>query len=178
MTKKDEKGRIILGDNMKSKDKKRKYIKIALKNIIISCFFSIIILFTFMFSMLISNIISEVKVNLEEFKNELYYEDELYSTYSINEDIKLNDRVIKVDKVEKDKVNEIYTPKEGNELIFITISTKNISIYDISKYPHYDPNVRCYGLYIEDAVHFTPEVNLWAATEIIREYSERHNYGL
>lgn len=93
--------------------------------------FSIIILFTFMFSMLISNIISEVKVNLEEFKNELYYEDELYSTYSINEDIKLNDRVIKVDKVEKDKVNEIYTPKEGNELIFITISTKNISIYDI-----------------------------------------------
>ena len=49
MTKKDEKGRIILGDNMKSKDKKRKYIRITLKNIIISCFFSIIILFCILF---------------------------------------------------------------------------------------------------------------------------------
>ena len=44
MTKIDQKGRIILGDSMKSKDKGKKYIKVTLKNIIICCSFAIIIL--------------------------------------------------------------------------------------------------------------------------------------
>ena len=41
MTKKDEKGKIIIGDNMKSKEKSKKHIRYTLKNII--CFLFIII---------------------------------------------------------------------------------------------------------------------------------------
>ena len=49
MTKKDEKGKIILGDIMKSKDKTRKYIKLTMKRIIISCIFFISILYIVLF---------------------------------------------------------------------------------------------------------------------------------
>lgn len=93
--------------------------------------FSIIILFTFLFGMLIYAFATDNSVDINDFEYKYNFENELYSTYSVGEDIKLNDRVIKVDKVEKDIVNENYQAKEGNELIYITISTKNISIYDI-----------------------------------------------
>ena len=45
MTKKIVKGRIILGDNMKSKDKMKKHTKLTLKNILTFLVFSIILLF-------------------------------------------------------------------------------------------------------------------------------------
>ena len=45
MTKKIVKGRIILGDNMKSKDKMKKHMKISIKNIMFVSVFAIILLF-------------------------------------------------------------------------------------------------------------------------------------
>lgn len=65
------------------------------------------------------------------FHFEYNFENELYSTYSLNEDIKLNDRVINVEKAEKSQGDENYKPKDGNEFIFVTVSMKNISMYDI-----------------------------------------------
>jgi len=49
----------------------------------------------------------------------------------------------------------------------------NVSLFDVRKAPQYIEGVRCNGIYIEDAVHFTPEVNNWVSTEIMREYIER-----
>ena len=49
MTKRGEKDRIIVGDNMKSKDKAKKQIKLTIKRIIIFSAFSIIILYGIIF---------------------------------------------------------------------------------------------------------------------------------
>lgn len=49
MTKKDEKGRIVLGDYMKAKDKVKKHIKVSLKNIIIFLASIIIVLYSIIF---------------------------------------------------------------------------------------------------------------------------------
>lgn len=49
MTKKDEKGRIVLGDNMKAKDKTRKHIKVTLKNLIVFLASILIILYGIIF---------------------------------------------------------------------------------------------------------------------------------
>lgn len=47
---------------------------------------------------------------------------------------------------------------------------KNISIFDATNAPQYIPNVRGNGLFIDDAVHFTPEVNRWVAGCIFEKY--------
>lgn len=60
-----------------------------------------------------------------------YENNELYSTYSMKEDIKLSDRVIKVEKVERNQGNENFKPAEGNDFLLVTISMKNISMRDI-----------------------------------------------
>lgn len=72
------------------------------------------------------------------FKYYSYYENEnnysdnsLPSIYSMKEDIKLNDRIIKVEKVEKSQGFENYIPSENNEFILVTVSMKNISVSDI-----------------------------------------------
>ena len=46
----------------------------------------------------------------------------------------------------------------------------NVSVFDVCRAPQYHPDVRGNGLFIGDAVHFTPEVNRWVAEEILREY--------
>lgn len=48
---------------------------------------------------------------------------------------------------------------------------KNISVFDPRTAPQYIPNVRCNGLFIEDAVHFTPQVNMWVAENILKKYA-------
>lgn len=50
---------------------------------------------------------------------------------------------------------------------------ENISLFDPRKAPCFRPGVKGNGLYIEDHIHFTPEVNRWVAEEIIREYISR-----
>ena len=47
---------------------------------------------------------------------------------------------------------------------------ENVSIFDVRNAPQYVPNIRGNGLFIEDAVHFTPEVNRWVANRIIKDY--------
>lgn len=47
---------------------------------------------------------------------------------------------------------------------------ENISVFDVCDAPQYIPNVRGNGLFIEDAVHFTPQVNRWVANCILEKY--------
>ncbi len=61
-------------------------------------------------------------------------------------------------------INEVFNKLETNY--------PNISIYDPSTVPQYIPNVRGNGVFIEDAVHFTPEVNNWIAGNIFNKYRE------
>ena len=43
----------------------------------------------------------------------------------------------------------------------------NVSVFDVRNAPQYIPDIRGNGLFIEDAVHFTPEVNRWVASCIM-----------
>ena len=49
---------------------------------------------------------------------------------------------------------------------------RNITVFDPRKAPQFIPNVRGNGLFINDAVHFTPDVNRWIAASILRKYIE------
>lgn len=55
----------------------------------------------------------------------------------------------------------------------LTISYGNFSVFDPRTAPQYIPDIRGNGLFIEDAVHFSPEVNAWVAEHILREYMNR-----
>ena len=46
---------------------------------------------------------------------------------------------------------------------------ENVSLFDPRTAPQYVPDIRANGLFIEDAVHFTPEVNAWIAQEILKQ---------
>jgi len=46
----------------------------------------------------------------------------------------------------------------------------NISVFDPRCFPQYLPDVRGNGLFIEDMVHFTSDVNSWIVEFIINEY--------
>lgn len=47
---------------------------------------------------------------------------------------------------------------------------KNASVFDPRTAPQYVPDVRGNGLFMDDAVHYTPEVNTWIAKEILKTY--------
>ena len=47
---------------------------------------------------------------------------------------------------------------------------ENISVFDARNAPQYIPNVRGNGLFIEDAVHYKPQVNKWVADCILKKY--------
>ena len=47
---------------------------------------------------------------------------------------------------------------------------KNVSVFDVRRAPQFLPDVRGNGLFITDAVHFTPEVNAFVAKEILKNY--------
>lgn len=46
----------------------------------------------------------------------------------------------------------------------------NVSVFDPTTYPLFLRNVRGNGLFINDAVHYTPEVNDWVAETIVEHY--------
>ena len=52
---------------------------------------------------------------------------------------------------------------------------ENVSLFDPQNAPQYLSDVRGNGLFIDDAVHFTPEVNTWVAEEILKKYIEKQN---
>ena len=47
---------------------------------------------------------------------------------------------------------------------------ENVSVFDARRAPQFVPDVRGNGLFIADAVHFTPEVNAFVAEEILKNY--------
>lgn len=49
----------------------------------------------------------------------------------------------------------------------------NISLFDSCHAPHYIPEVRGNGLFIDDAVHYTPQTNRWVAQQILDDYKKR-----
>ena len=111
MTKIDQKGRIILGDSMKSKDKGKKYIKVTLKNVIICCSFAIIILCCISFYNYYFN------------KNEVYAKE----TNNIKTDnIKIsNAQLMNLDEI----VNNNTQNKQKEEYITEEVELEYITIY-------------------------------------------------
>ena len=62
-----------------------------------------------------------------------------------------------------EKINEVFSE--------LAQEYTNVSIFDPRTLSQFVPDVRCHGLYIEDAVHFTPEVNRTIAANILQEYA-------
>lgn len=61
-------------------------------------------------------------------------------------------------------INNIFSELQGKY--------KNILVFDPWTAPQFVPGVRGNGLFIEDAVHFTPQVNRWVANCILEKYCE------
>ncbi len=49
----------------------------------------------------------------------------------------------------------------------------NISVFDVRLAPQYKADIRGNGIFIDDVVHFTPEVNNWVAEQILRYCKEK-----
>ena len=49
---------------------------------------------------------------------------------------------------------------------------ENVSVFDPRSYPGYVCDIRGNGLFIDDVVHFTPEVNAWVAEDIFKKHIE------
>ncbi len=49
---------------------------------------------------------------------------------------------------------------------------ENVSVFDTRTAPQYTPSVCGNGLFIEDLVHFTPEINRWVADKILKDYKD------
>ena len=47
------------------------------------------------------------------------------------------------------------------------------SIFDAATIPWYVPDVRTNGIFIDDAVHYTPEANRYVAEKILKEYASK-----
>lgn len=46
----------------------------------------------------------------------------------------------------------------------------NVTTFDVRNYPDYDPNVRGEGMFKDDMIHFTADVNKWVAQQIFEGY--------
>ncbi|NLD86745.1 MAG: hypothetical protein GX633_00605 [Clostridiales bacterium] len=76
------------------------------------------------------------------------------------------DRVMELDPTGKSLENMHFI----NSVFYTLARTHdNINVFDVREYPDYIPFVRCNGLFIEDAVHYTPEANMWVAERILAE---------
>ncbi len=74
-------------------------------------------------------------------------------------------------------------PLENMHLInqtFEALQTKynNVSVFDPRNAPQFIPAVRGNGLFLKDAVHFTPEVNRWITDRIIQNFVEKNNAAI
>jgi len=52
----------------------------------------------------------------------------------------------------------------------LAFENRNISIFDVRNAPHYEPNTRQNGVFLEDLVHFTPQTNQWVSKTILNNY--------
>lgn len=53
-------------------------------------------------------------------------------------------------------------------------SYDNVELFDPTAAPQFVPDIRGNGIFKEDAVHFTPEVNKWVAESILDKYLSEH----
>lgn len=105
----------------------------AITGLIISAFSIMITIFWIVMLCFIgigSSVVDNSYENSELY-NEQHTDDALHSMYSVNENIKLGDRVLKIEKVEKNSGTNEYAPKKNNQFIFVTVSMKNTSTHDI-----------------------------------------------
>lgn len=49
----------------------------------------------------------------------------------------------------------------------------NIETYDVRECPLCDPSLPRDGIYMDDLVHYTPELNKWAAEQILNDYKRK-----
>lgn len=77
------------------------------------------------------------------------------------------DRYMDLDPSGEELNNMHYINQMFDEL---EAENENISIFDVRKCPHYIPDVRGNGIFIEDVVHYNAETNRWAAKEIFDNY--------
>lgn len=80
--------------------------------------------------------------------------------------------------VAKDRMNE--TDPTGNKLwameatntIYKNFNAQypNVVTFDVRNYPGYDPEIRGEGLFKEDMIHFTADVNKWVSQQIFEGY--------
>ena len=54
----------------------------------------------------------------------------------------------------------------------LSSENENISVFDVCDAPHYVSGIRGNGIFIEDAVHYTPQTNRWVAEQILSNYKE------
>lgn len=60
-------------------------------------------------------------------------------------------------------INEVFYKLEADR--------GNVKVFDPACTPQYIPGVRGNGIFREDVIHFTPEVNQWIAKHILEEYA-------
>lgn len=71
--------------------------------------------------------------------------------------------------MEEDPTGEYLKSMDVINDCFQTLAREeSISLFDARSCPLYDPNSRQHGIFIEDAVHYTPQLNNWAAEEICK----------
>ena len=59
-----------------------------------------------------------------------------------------------------------------NEVFALLAKKYGGEVFDATKAPQFLPDVRGNGIFIDDCVHYTPEVNAWVAEEILRNYNK------
>ncbi len=74
-----------------------------------------------------------------------------------------------------DPTGEFYKRLEYINEIFFKLERENddISTFDITKAPFFNPYVRGNGLYVEDVVHYTEQSNKWVAQKIFDSYTAK-----
>ena len=50
---------------------------------------------------------------------------------------------------------------------------ENSCVFDVRQAPQYIPDVRGNGLFIEDVVHYTPDLNKWVASTVLNTYAKK-----
>lgn len=51
---------------------------------------------------------------------------------------------------------------------------QNVSVFDVQQFCNYKPNVRGNGVFMEDVVHYTEDVNRWVAQSVLDDFVLKH----
>lgn len=58
----------------------------------------------------------------------------------------------------------------SNEVFYrLEAQYPNVSVFDPTTAPYFIPNVRGNGMFKDDMVHFTPEMNRWITDSVMRK---------